>query len=212
VTDIAGTTRDTIEECVSIKGLAVCFVDTAGILEAHDEIERLALERTHKAIATCDLLLFVIDGSVPLGQQDERLLSQLAPATKVIGVVNKSDLPGLADFTSLRSLFGARPLVEVSALKGTGIKQLEEAIVGAVFHDPALLSADLLVSNVRHMGILKDAAASLERSFDSLQKGLSPEYIAVDLRRAADSLGELTGEVFHEDVLDVIFSKFCIGK
>ncbi len=212
VTDIAGTTRDTIEECVSIKGLAVCFVDTAGILEAHDEIGRLALERTHKAIETCDLLLFVLDGSVSIGQEDETLLSQLAPATKLIGVVNKSDLSVQADPVRLRSLFGTRPLVEVSALKGTGIKQLEEAIVGAVFHDPALLSSDLLVSNVRHIGILKDAAASLERSADSLQKGLSLEFIAADLRHAADSLGELTGEVFHEDVLDVIFSKFCIGK
>jgi tRNA modification GTPase len=212
VTAIAGTTRDTIEECVSIKGLAVCFVDTAGILEAHGEIERLALERTRKAIDTCGLLLFVLDGSMPLGREDERLLSQLGPSIKVVGVVNKSDLPARADRGKLRALLGARPLVEVSAMKGDGMTRLEEEILKAVFHDPGLMSADVLVSNVRHIGILKDAVASLERSIDSLQKGLSPEFAAADLRRAADGLGELTGEVFREDVLDVIFSKFCIGK
>lgn len=212
VTAIAGTTRDTIEECVSIKGLAVCFVDTAGILEAHDEIERLALERTRKALSTCDLLLFVVDGSAPLGREDEAFLSQFGPSAKLIGVVNKNDLPARADPGKLRALLGARPLIMVSALQGEGMTQLEEEILKAVFHDPALLSADVLVSNVRHIGILKNVAAALERSIDSLQKGLSPEFVAVDLRRAADGLGELTGEVFREDVLDVIFSKFCIGK
>jgi len=212
VTAIAGTTRDTIEECVSIRGLAVCFVDTAGILEAHDEIERLALERTRKAIDGCDLLLFVFDGSAPLGREDEALLSQVHLLKKMIGVVNKSDLPARVDASRLRALFGARPLVHVSALEREGIKQLEDEIFGAMFHDPGLLSADVLVSNIRHIEILKNSAASLERSIDSLQKGLSPEFGAADLRRAVDGLGELTGEVFHEDVLDVIFSKFCIGK
>ncbi len=212
VTAIAGTTRDTIEESISIRGLAVCFVDTAGILEAHDEIERLALERTRKAIDACDLLLFVFDGSAPLGREDEKLLSQVDPFKKMIGVVNKNDLPARADAGRLRALFGAGPLVHVSALEREGIKQLEDEIFGAVFHDPGLLSADVLVSNVRHIEILKNTAASLERSIDSLQKGLSPEFAAADLRRAVDGLGELTGEVFHEDVLDIIFSKFCIGK
>jgi len=139
-------------------------------------------------------------------------LSQFGPSAKLIGVVNKNDLPARADPGKLRALLGARPLIMVSALQGEGMTQLEEEILKAVFHDPALLSADVLVSNVRHIGILKNVAAALERSIDSLQKGLSSEFVAVDLRRAADGLGELTGEVFREDVLDVIFSKFCIGK
>ncbi|MDD5019598.1 MAG: tRNA uridine-5-carboxymethylaminomethyl(34) synthesis GTPase MnmE [Candidatus Omnitrophica bacterium] len=212
VTAIAGTTRDTIEECVNIRGLAVCLIDTAGVLEARDEIERLALARTRNAIEDCDIVLFVLDGSGPLEDQDAALLSFVKPSKKIIGVVNKSDLPRHADRARIRDLFRDRAVVEVSALTRDNIAALEEEILRSVFHDPGILAADVLVSNVRHIDILKAVVASLEHAQESLKNHLSLEFAAMDLRGALNRLGELTGEVFHEELLETIFSKFCIGK
>ncbi|MFA5039428.1 MAG: tRNA uridine-5-carboxymethylaminomethyl(34) synthesis GTPase MnmE [Candidatus Omnitrophota bacterium] len=212
VTPIAGTTRDTIEECLNIQGLAVCLIDTAGILDAGDEIERRAVERANAAVEGSDLVLFVVDASAPLEDLDVELYSRVKARKKLIGVVNKCDLPGVPGAERFREFFGAHPVTEVSALKMRNIVALEEEIVKAVFDGPLELGESPLVSNVRHIAILKDVSQALKDAVETLRKGTPLEFAAVDVRRALNGLGELTGEVFHEELLDSIFSRFCIGK
>ena len=212
MTPIAGTTRDTIEEFVNIKGLAVRLIDTAGILEHRDEIERQAVVRSHKAAGDSDLVLFVLDGSMPLSPQDLKLKELIAGA-EVIVVVNKNDLPQRIGDEEAESLFGKKP-VKVCAFKTQDIAALEDEIFRVFFKGEAarFFQEGAMVSNLRHIEILRCSQGSLAKALESLNQGLSMDLVAMDLRKAADVLGELTGDVFTDDLLDIIFSKFCIGK
>ncbi|MFH1691987.1 MAG: tRNA uridine-5-carboxymethylaminomethyl(34) synthesis GTPase MnmE [Candidatus Omnitrophota bacterium] len=212
VSSIAGTTRDTIEELVSIKGLAVRLVDTAGVLEHRDEIEKEAVARSQRAVEESDLVLFVLDGSVSLSQEDRRLFDLIRDKEKII-VINKNDLSQKLDRSEVERLCFKKP-VTVCAFKVQDILALEEEIVANVFQGEGtrFLQEGVMISNVRHMDILKRSLDSLAAASGSLEKGLSMDFAAMDLRKAMDALGELTGEVFTEDLLDVIFSKFCVGK
>lgn len=210
VTPIAGTTRDTIEEFINIKGLAVRLIDTAGILEHRDEIEKEALERTRRALKECDLVLFVLDGASPLTEEDRILAGQLK-GKKIIVIINKCDLHQRIDKKEAKELF-LEAVIEVSVLKGKNILEVENIIYKSVFDMPVFQQEGVLISNVRHIEILKRSLTFLETSMDSLSKGLSIEFAALDLKKALDVLGELTGEVISDELLDTIFSKFCIGK
>ncbi len=212
VTPHAGTTRDTIEEWVNIRGLAVRLVDTAGLRESENEIEKEAIGRARKAIEEADAVLLVLDASVPLTREDEELAAALRGKT-VIPVANKSDLSAKLDLGLAQKACG-RPLVSVCALKGENIAALEEEILRCVLGGRGSFACEegVVVSNRRHLEALKRGAEALEMSADSLRQGLSPEFVLLDLRRCLDALGELTGEVFNEEVLDTIFSKFCVGK
>jgi tRNA modification GTPase len=210
VTPIAGTTRDTIEEFINIKGLAVRLMDTAGIREHRDEIEKEALVRTQKAIAGCDLVIFVLDAGTPLADDDKRGALELGPKKKIV-VINKSDLERSIDVAQVEHFFGQKPLF-VSALKLDNIAALEGLIFESVFDRPPSFSEGVYVSNARHALILKEALASLKAVATTCAQGLSLEFAALDLKKALDALGALTGEVFNEELLDAIFSKFCIGK
>lgn len=213
VTPIAGTTRDTIEEFIGIKGLAVRLIDTAGILEHRDEIEREALNRTKQALDSCDLALFVLDASSELTPEDERLSTQIKDKKRLIAV-NKSDLPLRLDLADVRRRFGAEPVL-VSASKGTNILALEEAVRSSVLDKPGCArdaAEGALISNVRHIELLKQCCGALSDAGRTLAQGLSLEFAAIDVRRAADNLGLITGEVASDELLDMIFSKFCIGK
>ncbi len=215
VTPIAGTTRDTIEEPVSVNGLALRLIDTAGILEHRDDIEKEALSRTRYALDVSELILFVLDASSPLSDDDRRLASELK-GRKVVVVLNKCDLERKIDSKEAESLFSQKPVC-VSAKNGNRIEELEEAIYNSVFslsriNVPSVVSEGELVTNARHIEILKSACKCLGQARDNLKKGLSLEFAALDIKKALDTLGTLTGEVFSEELLDVIFSKFCIGK
>ena len=210
VTPIAGTTRDTIEEFINMKGLAVRLIDTAGILTYRDEIEKEALVRTQRVLEESDLVLFVLDGSSALTEEDRTLAKGIGSRKKFI-VINKSDLAQKLDLGEAKKLFSA-DVVEISALKGDNMERLEEVIKKSALVGGGVFEEGVLVSNVRHIDILKRSSQSLELSMDSLKKGLSVEFSALDLRKALDILGELTGEVYSEGLLDAIFSKFCIGK
>ena len=210
VTSIAGTTRDTIEEYVNIKGLAVRLIDTAGILKHRDEIEKEAIAKTKKALKECDLVLFVLDGSVPLTQEDQ-LLAEQVKDKKALVVINKCDRPQRIDFEDAPALFLKNPL-KVSALAGEHIEQLEDAIFANVLDAKSLSAESVLVSNMRHIEILKHSLSSLKKCQETLAQGLSFEFAALDLKKAYETLGELTGAVMSDEVLDMIFSKFCIGK
>lgn len=212
VTPIAGTTRDTIEEFVSIKGLAVRLIDTAGVLEHRDEIEKEAVVRSRRAVEDSDLVLFVLDGSVPFSPEDRNLFESVRDKEKII-VINKHDLPLKIDKSEIEHLCSKKPVC-VCAFKARDIAALEEEIVTRVFQGEGtrFLQEGVMISNTRHIDILKRSLEGLLLALESLKKGLSVDFAVIDLRKAMDALGELTGEVFTEDLLDVIFSKFCVGK
>lgn len=212
VTPIPGTTRDTIEEFVNIKGLALHLIDTAGILQHRDEIERQAVDRSHKAASSADLVLFVLDGSVPLTDEDRRLAGFIKDV-EVIAVVNKADLPLKIDEDAVEQLFLRKP-VRVCSFNAQDIMGLEDKIFNLFFQGEAtrFLQEGVMVSNVRHIEILSSSRQHLQNALNSLRQGFSMDFVAFDVRKTVDILGELTGEVFTEDLLDVIFSKFCIGK
>jgi tRNA modification GTPase len=210
VTSIAGTTRDTVEEFINIKGLAVQLVDTAGILEHRDDIEKEALNRTQKALQASDLVIFVLDGSSPVTAED-RILAKQARLKKTVVAVNKCDQTRRIDLAGLNGLI-PETVVEVSALENRNIEQLEELIYRSVFDSRSNFDEGVVISNARHIEALKRSRQHLETSLETLEKGLSLEFVSLDVKKALDAIGELTGEVLSDDVLDAIFSKFCIGK
>ena len=210
VTPLPGTTRDTVEEVIPIQGLAVQLIDTAGIITARDPVEVEALARSRQALEQADLVLFVLDGSVALEDTDRRLFESLVGKPHLI-VINKSDLPRAWDREALRD-WSARSMLDVSARTGEHITQLEEAILKSVFDGPPAWDEGVWVANVRHIEALRLGREGLTRAIDSLEKGLPLDVAVLDVRAASDNIGTITGEVCTEEILDAIFSKFCIGK
>ncbi len=210
VTAVPGTTRDTIEEIIHIQGLAVHLIDTAGIITARDAVEVEALARSRKALEEAGLVLFVLDGSVGLEDDDRRLFESFADKAHLI-VINKSDLPRAWGREALRG-WTTRPVIDVSARTGDHIMELEAVVLKSVFDGPPAWDEGAWVANVRHIEALRRGREGLTRTIDSLEKGLSLDVVALDVRAAADSIGEITGAVCTEEILDTIFSKFCIGK
>ena len=208
VTSVPGTTRDLIEEVVNINGLPVKLLDTAGIRESEDQVEqegvRLSLDRIPKA----DLVLFVIDGSTPFIAEDAAILRAIGPKSCIV-VRNKSDLPLQAALPAGCSA----PVVPISTLTGAGVPELRDAITNAFMHGAAIDSREFVaVSKARHRDALLKAQLSLQSFVGNLEAGVAMELLPVDLREALDAVGEVTGETTADDVLDRIFSSFCIGK
>ncbi len=210
VTSIAGTTRDTIEEYINIKGLAVRLIDTAGVIQYKNEIEKEALSRTRQALESADLVLFVLDASSGLDDMDIKLSKDLA-GKKVVVVINKSDLKNLIDVDRVRKIFNSEP-IKVSASKGSNIHALEDEIYRSIFDKIPESAETAFVSNTRHLDIFKKSLLSLEAARGSLSAGLSLEFVVPDIKKSLDILGEITGEVLNDELLDIIFSKFCVGK
>ncbi|HEY5513015.1 MAG TPA: tRNA uridine-5-carboxymethylaminomethyl(34) synthesis GTPase MnmE [Geomonas sp.] len=208
VTAVPGTTRDVIEEVVNINGLPVKLLDTAGIRDSDDQVEqegvRLSLDRIPKA----DLVLFVVDASAPFTGEDGAILRAIGPKS-VIVVRNKSDLPSICALP----VELAAPCVAISTTTGTGISDLRQAIHAAFIHGKAIDGRDFVaISRVRHRDALLKSHQALERFVVNLQAGVNMELLPIDLRDALDAVGEVTGATTADDVLDRIFSSFCIGK
>ena len=210
VSPAPGTTRDTIEEWLNIGGLSVQIVDTAGFGALDDEIgeegERRATDRMERA----DLVLLVADGSCHLEEKDISIIRRLK-SKKFITVVNKIDLEQKIDETHLRGEIRG-PLVKISALKKLGLDELEKFIVDSIMDGSSIPPDSVIITHVRHLRALQKTSDSLQRAIESLNKGLSEEFIAADIREALVHLGEITGDTTTEEVLDTIFSEFCIGK
>ena len=206
VTDIEGTTRDYIEETLQIKGIPVRLIDTAGIRETKDIVEKIGVERSKKKIEEADLVLFVIDGSREISEEDLKIYETIKNKERII-VVNKVDLPLKANL----EIFKGENIIKVSALTGEGLEELSEEIlkkVGVQLEE----SVNIYVS-LRHETLLKKAKEVLERFKEEYKnKDISPEIAMLDLREASDYLGEILGDITTEDVLGKIFSTFCIGK
>ncbi len=213
VTEIPGTTRDIIEESLRLGGIVVRLIDTAGIRPTTDPVESEGIRRTQRAREEGDLLVFVLDGSQELTGEDQGLLAELGGPRSLI-VINKADLPRRLDGTALHAGYGidAEHVIEVSAKRGDGIDGLRDRIRSRLL--PGRLEPDegLVVTNVRHQAALLRAQESLRQAMDSVREARSGECVALDLRAAADALGEITGVITTDDILDRIFSDFCIGK
>jgi tRNA modification GTPase len=211
VTDIAGTTRDTLEEMANFSGVPVCLIDTAGIAESEDLVEQLGVERSRRAIKEADLCLLVVDCSVPIQPSDLEIAAMVSGMAVVV-VANKVDLPRAITSEELEKLAPGAPVVTASTLLGEGLELLQQEILKLVFSGRVAPNDELLVSNPRHKEILGRVATHLEDALGSLRSGLPADCTTSDLRSAVDALGEITGETATEDLLDTIFSNFCIGK
>ena len=201
VSDIAGTTRDTIEECVAVGGLRLRLIDTAGLHESGDAIERAGMERSRRAQAEADLVLEVHDASRPRTQEDAA--AQETGAKRIL-LLNKCDLPEHADWLGVDAL-------RISCASGLGRAELEKAIAELFLHDTGERDS-LAAINTRHRYALQQALEAIARAHASIQAGESPEFTDVDLREALDALGGITGRIDTEDILTRVFSTFCLGK
>jgi len=208
VTPVPGTTRDVIEESMDLDGVVVRFVDTAGIRQATDPVEREGVKRTQSAQADADLVLVVIDGHAQLTDEDRQILKTVASSNYII-VMNKGDLTQAVGSSDLP--FGAEVFV-ISAKTGLGLEELKVAIRARLVSPGFEVNEDLVVTNVRHRTALRRAQDSLTHASESVRMGLAGELVAMDLRVAADALGEITGTITTDDILDRVFAEFCIGK
>lgn len=206
VTPIPGTTRDTLEELVNLKGVPFVLIDTAGITHSQDTVETLGIERSRRAVEQADLVLFVIEASSPVAEADREIASLLEGKT-VLLVANKADLPLRAQTEEF-----PWPSVAVSALTGEGLAKLEEAMVHLALGGRVVASDTLLVTNPRHKAALEKAAKHLLATEATLKQGLPEDLATIDLTAALNALGEITGETVTEDLLETIFSQFCLGK
>ncbi len=212
VTHIPGTTRDTLEETANIGGIPLVLVDTAGIRsETANEVERIGVERSRAALARADIALMVIDGGERLELGDWEI-ERLVEGKPALLVVNKNDLPSAQHYQPPADFLPRAKRVRISALAGDGIEALEEAIIELVTSGSVTLADTPLVSNPRHKALLQRALGHTQAAIEAQQASLSPDLVSIDVRAAVDALGEITGETATEDLLDMIFSKFCIGK
>ncbi len=208
VSPIPGTTRDTVEETLNLRGIPLCLVDTAGITTSSDIVESLGIARTHKAIDTADLVLMVLDGSESLRAEDRDLAASISGRVTIV-VINKSDLPKVAED---HSILPHEPHVHVSALTGAGLEDLEQALADTLLSGHAELSETAVTANMRHIEILERSLAHLGDALMTLREENATDMAAVDLTAAISTLGEITGETVSDDVLNAIFRSFCVGK
>lgn len=211
VTDVPGTTRDVIEEYVTLNNIPLKLLDTAGIRETDDVVERIGVERSHHALEEADLILFVLNYNDPLHDDDRVLLKKMSNR-QVIVIINKTDLPQALDMDEIEQLFKAESIVRMSVLEEEGLDELEKAI-SQLFFEGQLDSGDLTyVSNVRHISLLKHAQQSLVDAIEASDAGIPIDLIQIDVRSAWESLGEILGDAVGDSLIDQIFSQFCLGK
>lgn len=209
VTHIPGTTRDIIEEVVNLKGIPLILVDTAGIRKTDDVVENIGVEKSKKILQEADLILFVIDGSRELDEEDLKIYDSIQ-SDNVIGILNKIDVEKIADISKLTKI---KKWIEISAMKNIGIDEMEEKIYRHIISENIEDSSQkLTITNVRHKSALEKTKQSVENMFETIDGGLPMDLLAVDIKGALDSLSEITGEISSEDLLDHIFSNFCVGK
>lgn len=211
VTPIPGTTRDTVEETINLQGIPAVLVDTAGIRATDDPVERLGVERSRQALARADFALFVVDGSEPLQDSDLEIATLLSDKPSIIAV-NKSDLPCRVGVQEVAGLSPGSAVVAIAAGTGNGVEKLEQALVSAVLAGKSGASAEPVVSNPRHKEALWRARERLLAAQASRREGMPADFVTIDLSAAVAALGEITGESVTEDLLETIFSQFCIGK
>lgn len=211
VTEIAGTTRDIIEEYVNVRGVPLRLIDTAGIRETEDIVERIGVERSRQVLKEADLILLVLNHSEELSDEDIRLFEATEGMDRIV-IVNKTDLPRRIDIQQVENIVGEGQIVTTSLLKDEGVEELEEAIA-KLFFEGTIDSGDMTyVSNARHIALLHKAHQAIEDALAAAEAGVPVDMIQIDLTRSWELLGEIIGDTVQDSLINQLFSQFCLGK
>ncbi len=211
VTEIPGTTRDTIEESLRIRDIPVVLTDTAGIRETEDTIEQIGIERSREAAGRSDLVILMMDGSVPLSEEDRLLIAGLSGRT-VLAVLNKRDQGSAVSEEEIRKLLPQAVIAEASVRCGDGISEIEDAVENLVYQGGVRPGESLLVTNARHEDILRRASILLSDAVSSAKAEEPLDIVEIDIHEAYTILGEIIGEAVSDDIIDEVFARFCLGK
>jgi len=209
VTDIPGTTRDVLEEWITLKGVPICLVDTAGIRETDDTVEKIGVDRAKAYLDKADLVLAVIDQSLPLTAEDKEILDQCRGKNGII-VLNKEDLQPVVTADDVAS-YGL-PTLSISASTGEGMDELQDNMLSLVLDKNFLGQSSTLLTNTRHIELVRQSKEALLRALETIENGMPVDCAVVDLREAWDLLGSITGDTVGDDMVEEIFSRFCLGK
>ena len=211
VTDIPGTTRDTIEEVLSIRNIPVYLVDTAGIRETSDKVEKMGIEKSKEAFNQADFILFLLDGSRPLEEEDLQIM-ELLKERKSLVLINKRDLGEAISIEEIAAKLPASQVIEASLLKGQGITEIEDAVEDLVYGGEIVQKESMMVNNVRHIELLQQAVNSLTDALHMSEMREALDFIEVDVKNAYERLGEIIGETVSDDIINEVFARFCLGK
>lgn len=215
VTDVAGTTRDTLEESIRLKGIGLNIVDTAGIRSTEDVVEKIGVDRAKKYAADADLIVYVVDSSMPLDENDRQIIEMIKRKKNVI-LLNKTDLEAVVTEEQLTDLFGKEngelSVIRTSAVDRTGMEEFEAEIQRMFCHGMLANDDEIVITNMRHKEAIRDAYQSILQVKSSVEQEMPEDFYSIDLMSAYSSLGTIIGEEVGEDLVNEIFSKFCMGK
>ena len=211
VTDVPGTTRDVIEEYINLDGIPLKVIDTAGVRESEDVVEKIGVEKTRESLKKADLVLMMLDVSQGLTEEDKQVYN-LIKGQPTIVVVNKTDLDKNIDIDELEEQFKEHPLLWTSVKEEKGMEELKNTILEEIFHEQINVDSDVMVTKVRHRDALNKAFQSIEKVEQSLNDGMPYDFLTIDLKDVLFYLGSITGETVTDDIIDQIFSDFCLGK
>ena len=210
VTEVAGTTRDTLEELVNIDGITLNIVDTAGIHDTEDIVEKIGVTKAMTTISDADLILYIVDGTCALNDDDYRIMDALQ-GKKVITLINKNDQNLVVDKLGITSKLETK-ILEISAKEGTGKEQLHDLLKSMFFNQELTYNDELYITNLRHKSLLYDTRESLNKVLESIDMGMGEDFFTIDLMSAYTSLGKIIGEELEDDLVNKIFAEFCMGK
>ena len=210
VTDIAGTTRDVLEENIQLQGISLNIMDTAGIRDTEDIVEKIGVDKAKSYAEEADLIIYVVDASRPLDESDFEIINMIKNKKAVV-LLNKTDLSTVINKKELKVWIN-KPTIEISAKNQTGIQELQDTLKEMFYHGDISFNDEVYITNARHKAALMDAYASLKKVKESIENQMPEDFFTIDLMDAYESLGSITGETIGEDLVNEIFSKFCMGK
>lgn len=211
VTDTAGTTRDIIEESVRLDDIVLNIIDTAGIRDTDDEIEKIGVDKARKYAADADLVLYMVDSSIPLDENDDDIIEMLHDK-KTIVLLNKTDLETVTSKDDLRNILGDVYIINISAKENIGLDEFKDVVKTIFYNGDLNYNEDVIITNVRQINELRECLSSLKLVINSIDEGMPEDFYSIDLQNAYVHLGYIIGEEISDDVADEIFSKFCMGK
>ena len=209
---MAGTTRDVLEENIRLQGISLRIIDTAGIRSTSDTVEQIGVERAKKSAAEADLILYVVDSSVPLDESDDEIM-ELIQNKKCILLLNKTDLSSVVNENDLKERAGEGiTIIRTSTRENTGIQEFEQVLKRMFFSGELKFNEEVIITSMRHKEALQETRESLIQVKKSLEEGMPEDFYSIDLMSAYSSLGRILGKEVEDDLVNEIFSKFCMGK
>lgn len=210
VTDIPGTTRDSIEEYIQLQGIPLRLIDTAGIREATDKVEQIGVDKAKQYMENSDVILLVIDASQPLTEEDHRLLEEIK-GRKAAVLLNKQDKTTKIETAWIEKEYQL-PCIPISAATGQGLKEVEHFLLSLVETGEVSVESDILLTNIRHVSLVEESIQALEQARETIACGMPVDCVIVDIKKAWEQLGAVTGQTLQADIISEIFSRFCLGK